>query len=333
MTAATIVLSACAADDRVICQQPGAQLGACAEIDDADSCHSAGGVCSGNSTCVELGGQSIGGRCPHPEVCCTPSEQRHMRLRARVIQFESDTTKFRHDGFNQLADTGVRSASYGLVGLDIVEAIALPYPPQSLDHDYDSIAVIAPNVLAEDRPRLWWYYQHNGRTRIVGEIDRLLTEARTAGTVGAADVDLTIVVTDAQFEAIAFYSHFADESPVVVLNSWSVGGWSKVGAEAYNRRKLSNIELVEENNHELGHYLGLSHACATACDGAELELCCQACAARDDVMSYCRDRLRVRDTGQLNRFGRCTRQQIIEHSIPRFLRNERTDSPRLRSCD
>jgi hypothetical protein len=231
---------------------------------------------------------------------------------AVVLQWEATpSTTYDHADYDNFVPGALEAATQGLVRMSIDAHHVLPLPPQSASHDYASQLDTYPWLVPGDEVRLWYYDQG---------FDRIVLDLRAAIANAGLDLlgyDLIVILSDVQFEGIAVEFPSAFVRPAVLLNTLSIGGWG-VGANYY-RGYSTPYQYADESIHEVGHFMGLKHACES-CSPTD-EACCNACASKDDVMSYCRSRPLEGDTFH-NVFGTCTLAFIEDHFVPEFASGE-----------
>ena len=120
-----------------------------------------------------------------------------------------------------------------------------------------------------------------------------------SGRCNGADCDLLMIATSACFGSLGV--SFRPFLPVVLVNTpspnfWAVDPMWDIQVPGF----VGNVFV-----HEVGHYMGLDHACTDCFPDA-----CDACAYPDDVMSYCRSRWGV------NLFEFCSLDFIENHYVP-----------------
>lgn len=198
------------------------------------------------------------------------------------------------------------------VRLRILDIVAFPVPA----HDVADILARYPYMDEADAQRLW-YYEAQNVEMILGDLRAGLDQNGVLVPEGA----LTIVLSDAQFEASAYYLDQTDYGlePLIIIESHTMGGWSL--GPGYTTHSNDTIYLADEVVHELGHFMGLRHACDRCFrlgDYNAMLVCCGECADADDVMSYCRERVQPGDT-ETNVFLSCTLDWIESGFLPAFM--------------
>ncbi len=197
------------------------------------------------------------------------------------------------------------------VELRVLEVVEFEVPPHDISQiltDYDYIDPV-------DAQRLW-YYENQNVDMILSDISEALATSGVVVPSGA----VIVALSEPQFEASAYYieEDAYGLEPLIIIESHTLGGWT-LGA-GYTTVANGVLYLADEIVHELGHFMGLRHACAscfTLGDYAALVACCAACPHAEDVMSYCRTRVRPEDT-ETNVFLSCTLDWIESGFVPAY---------------
>lgn len=208
-----------------------------------------------------------------------------------------------------------------LVKLNIAHTGALPYKHQITDYpDYRSGDITDPARLQ----RLWYY--DNMGPRVLAEV----YEEFKASDLGRhyENLDALLVVSGAQYDALGFASGRVaiTEQPREIAWGLPDGGRTEI---------VSDENLVDELVHELGHVMFLGHS-STRCQAPNLTLeqrqaCCEVSPARNDVMSYCRDRRQV-DEDFFFKFESCNLGMIEQLIVPAMLEGKQWNVPGRVSC-
>jgi hypothetical protein len=196
------------------------------------------------------------------------------------------------------------------VGLKIRGSEQLEVP----SHDVTEILKEYSSLSEPDAQRLWYYYQ---------PLSVLLSDIESAAN-GGYDSDI-IVLTDVNISSgMGLYKeHGLFARPTSFIETWVIGNWSSTN---YTSHKAKNAAVLDVTTHELGHRMGLDHACkACVIDGILDENCCSLCTWKNDVMSYCRDR------EQNNVFEACNSQNIEENFLPAYEMGQ--EIPKSNSCE
>jgi hypothetical protein len=193
-----------------------------------------------------------------------------------------------------------------MVALEVDAGPVVPLPREDAAHPYATVGHRYPHLSPADVAPVWYYEE--GRVQLHADLRALMER------LDFEPYDVVIVTSSAQFEGLG--SYLADlPRPTVLVESISLGGWSK--GTPYAVLPSSPLQLVDVTIHELGHYMGLQHACGEC--GSDPS-CCERCAFRDDVMSYCRRRpdTHPQRHDPVNVFSSCTRQQIQSGFLTAF---------------
>lgn len=189
------------------------------------------------------------------------------------------------------------------MSLKIVAKKVIPFKHQLIDYpEYRQNYVTDP-----DRLQRLWYYDNVG-ARVAKEVyDQLKGELK--------QIDTLLIVTGAQFDALGFASGrvAVTENPMEV--AWGLQGGGRVEIQ-------SDAEVVDELIHELGHVMFLDHA-SNQCQKPGMTYqqkleCCATSPAKNDVMSYCRNRNTVNEENFF-KFGECNLRTIKGKIIPAML--------------
>lgn len=171
-----------------------------------------------------------------------------------------------------------------------------------------------PYVTNKKRLQRLWYYDHvNGN--IITEIYKNVKATTSASVL--KKIDVIASVTGAQFDGlgIAYGRLGVTESPREIAWNLSNGGYTEV---------VSAGSAVDELIHEIGHAIYIDHA-STQCQAAgmtyqEKEACCAKSPARNDVMSYCRDRSKINDTNVYYKFEACNLRNLKNKIVPAIVK-------------
>lgn len=256
----------------------------------------------------------------------TDSGDEPVYLRVTVILFTSSVpVGYDHRSAVDFAVDAAVPSTNGLIGIDVDSEVELSAPPEGPGHDYDSVLVDYPWLLPEDVPRIWYY--HIGFDLLLAD----LREAIESAGVDMSSTDLLWVITDLQFEGLGvFLGQDTLGQWAIMVPALELGGWA---FDEPARFVATEYTLTEETLHELGHFMGLNHACNSCNDVPvnEARVCCDNCTAKDDIMSYCRQRPLEEEDDFHNTFLACSLDLIEHQFIPAFLAAE--DIPYNASCE
>ena len=156
-----------------------------------------------------------------------------------------------------------------------------------------------------------WYYDNVG----MNILNEVYEESKAFPEIDLDKLDSLVVITGAQFDGLGFASGrvAVTENPMEIAWGLPDGG---------NVELVSDARVVDELIHEVGHTLYLDHV-SKQCQNPDLsyaaqQACCDSSPSRDDVMSYCRRRMKVNDTFFYG-FRECSRKIIREEVIPAML--------------
>ena len=168
-----------------------------------------------------------------------------------------------------------------------------------------------PNVTEIERLQRLWYYDNIG----INVIKEAWDVVNASTEIDLEDIDALLIVTGAQFDALGFASGrvVITENPMEI--AWGLEDGGRV-------EFVTDARVVDELLHEVGHAMFLDHA-STQCQKpglsyAEQKACCQNSPAKDDVMSYCRDRYKV-DATFFYGFKECNQRTIKNKIVPALL--------------
>lgn len=184
-----------------------------------------------------------------------------------------------------------------------------------------------PYVTDVERLQRLWYYDNKGANVLKEVWDEV--KASPKKEVDLSKVDALLIVTGAQFDALGFASGRVaiTENPMEI--AW---GLSDGGRVEY----VTVARVVDELIHEVGHAMFLDHA-SNQCQKPgmtyqETQACCATSPAKDDVMSYCRNRAKVDDTFFYG-FAACNRRTIKNKIIPALLTGGAWNIADREKCD
>lgn len=169
-------------------------------------------------------------------------------------------------------------------------------------------------VTDPERLQRLWYYDHVGAKILVEVYDEFKKRAPELN-ISLSQLDALVIITGAQFDALGFASGrvAVTENPMEI--AWGLPDGGRVDY-------VSDAKVVDELIHELGHTLFLDHA-ASQCfkpgmDYYQSQACCANSPAKNDVMSYCRNRNLVNDLF-FYKFEACNLRNIKNLIVPAML--------------
>lgn len=184
-----------------------------------------------------------------------------------------------------------------------------------------------PEVTEIERLQRLWYYDNVG-SKVLKEVYEI-TRDSNGKEINLDAIDALLVVTGAQFDALGFASGRVaiTENPMEI--AWARPGGGRV-------EFVTDARVVDELIHELGHAIFLDHA-SNQCQRegmsyAEKQACCATSEAKDDVMSYCRERTKV-DENFFYGFKDCNRRTIKNKIIPALLSGGEWRVPDREKCE
>jgi hypothetical protein len=156
----------------------------------------------------------------------------------------------------------------GIVLLNITYGGSFSVHGEDAEHDYSAIAAQY-GIPAETAKYVWYFYHKD-------VMEKETTDIIQQSGFTPTKYDLAIVMSDVAFGSNGkIYKYY----PYIFLPRNGYGGWElgKLSVTTHTKEFLSDVLT-----HELGHYMGLNHACVV--------VPCTDCAYPDDLMSLCRDR-------------------------------------------
>jgi hypothetical protein len=158
-----------------------------------------------------------------------------------------------------------------------------------------------------------WYYHHFEYEQLTEELHSVLRDSGLAPAL--AESDIVLALSGPQFEGLGY----ADGGMGLVEQPNEIAWGALDGGSTVSN---PDEQLVDELLHETGHLLGLNHASARCYTDTmpvpERLRCCQASPGSQDVMSYCRDRSRVRGPYYF-RYTSCTKDYLFTKTLPALL--------------
>tara|TARA_R110002072_G_scaffold276051_1_gene437366 strand:+ start:97155 stop:98024 length:870 start_codon:yes stop_codon:yes gene_type:complete len=205
-------------------------------------------------------------------------------------------------------------ATQNKINLNIVAVDALSYKTK---YDSDFMKEKYPEITDPKRLQRLYYYE-TMNAKVMSEV---YEEFKVKSIIGKnySKLDALLVITGAQFDGLGFANGrvAVTEQPREI--AWGLPGGGRT-------ELVSDETIVDELIHELGHTLFLGHT-STQCQKPGLSLqqrkaCCEASPAKNDVMSYCRNRRSVND-GEIFGFESCNLKMIDQLIVPAMLKGKR----------
>ncbi|GEM_PF-4462135 len=252
-------------------------------------------------------------------------------LRALLMYYGSAVSTDSLRAYAPTIESRFSIATHSLISLHIDTVLSLPLPnlnsigplSNGLEHDYDRMHQELPWITDQSMPRLWYYYHIDD---CVGEESFLALKQKTS--INPDSFDFIIVLTEAQFEGLAFSA-----GKVLVIEQPTEIAFED--RDGYRTDMNSRWMITDEVVHELGHGLGLRHECPGAdhrfMDQDQATRYCERCSARENILSYCRDRSKVSEN-YAGAFSDCSLLYLRTVAIPAFLRGVRPNSNLAPSC-
>ena len=189
------------------------------------------------------------------------------------------------------------------VSINVAWKRIIPFKYQIIDFpEYRQNYVTDPERLQ----RLWYY--DNVNAKVMKEVyDQLSSELKS--------LDALVIITGAQFDGLGFASGrvAVTENPMEIAWGLEDGGHVEIQTDA---------RVVDELIHETGHVMFMDHA-SNQCQKPGMTYketleCCATTPARNDVMSYCRERASVNETKFFG-FQECNLRNIKNKVVPAML--------------
>jgi len=189
------------------------------------------------------------------------------------------------------------------ISINVVWRKIVPFKHQLIDFpEYRQDYVTDPVRLQ----RLW-YYDNVGMGVMKEVYEQLNSKLK--------ELDALVIITGAQFDGLGFASGRVaiTENPMEIAWGLEDGGRVELQTDA---------RVVDELIHETGHVLFLDHT-SNQCQKPgmtykETQACCAVSPAKNDVMSYCRDRIAVNETKFFG-FEECNLRTIKNKIVPAML--------------
>lgn len=204
---------------------------------------------------------------------------------------------------NELLTARFEESTQGLLKMETVFTKLLPFKHKIADYpDYKQ-----ENVTDIERLQRLWYYDNKG-SKVINEVYEQVQK-------DLKEIDVVLVVTGAQFDALGFASGRLGitENPMEI--AWALPGGGRV-------EYVTDERVVDELLHEMGHTLFLDHASGQCFKPGtsykESMECCESSPSKDDVMSYCRSRDKVKGDFYY-KFQECNLKNIKDKIIPAML--------------
>lgn len=172
-----------------------------------------------------------------------------------------------------------------------------------------------------------WYYDNVG-AKILQEVYNNVIKAVPYQSV--AKLDALAIVTGAQFDGLGYaYGRVAvTESPREIAWGLADGGYTEP-LDDYGK-------IVDELIHELGHTLFMDHASnqcqKTGMTYEQTLACCEKSPAKNDVMSYCRNRSWVDNENHFFGFSDCNLRNLKNKIIPALLKGGQSNVQKQEKC-
>lgn len=189
------------------------------------------------------------------------------------------------------------------VSINVVWKKILPFKYQLIDYpDYR-----LNNITDPARLQRLWYYDNVGPKVMKEVYEQLSSQLK--------QLDALVIITGAQFDGLGFASGrvAVTENPMEI--AWGLPDGGRVEVQ-------SDAKVVDELIHETGHVMFLDHA-SNQCQKPGMSYqqtleCCASSPARNDVMSYCRDRASVNEEKFFG-FEECNLRNIKNKIVPAML--------------
>ena len=225
-------------------------------------------------------------------------------LRGMIVYYGDYYTESDLVRVQNLLEKRFHEATNEMVKLQTIKKKIMPFKHQIVNYpNYRQ-----DNVKDPERLQRLWYYDNVGAAVIKEVYDQLKKELK--------NIDVLLIITGAQFDGLGFASGrvAVTENPMEI--AWGLPNGGRVDFR-------SDANVVDELIHELGHTMFLDHA-ASHCQSPDLSYeqklaCCEKSPAKNDVMSYCRNRNQVNDEFFF-KFEECNIGIIKNKVIPAMLK-------------
>lgn len=171
-----------------------------------------------------------------------------------------------------------------------------------------------------------WYAEHLGPHVLSEGYDEF--KKTSLGKKHYKNLDAILMITGAQYEGLSMQvgKVAATEQPREIA-------WATKGARTY---VVPDEEVVDGLIHELGHIMFLGHSSPQCWRPGmtvkEKARCCENSPAKDDVMSYCRER-KIDNEEMINRFSDCNLDMIQNKIAPAILSGANTNIRNRSTCN
>ncbi len=196
----------------------------------------------------------------------------------------------------------------------------IPLPAEDAKHPFSSVKAKYPYVKDEDMKAIWYYDGNNSDSVF---LDDLMNAVQQSGCKSAPGIQFILTLVQPSRDYLgATYSWKqipSLDTPITIVRTPSYGGWAI--SPDYSREDKNSSLLVDVSIHEIGHGIGLAHACASCNSQTTQDLinaCFDSCEWKNDVMSYGRKRPATA-ADPYNKFLACNLAYIEGASVPTLL--------------